>query len=98
MSCFKTIRFLKLRLWSGLLVGGLSKVGNMPTGGEEVQELKGGVEGSTVWILIDVTRNSDREMGPQTATVRGSQHFHETESVIRGSRCNSTKRVADGGI
>lgn len=51
-------------------MGNLSKVGNMPIGGEEVQKLKGGVEGSSVWILIDITRNSDREMVLQTATVR----------------------------
>lgn len=43
----------------------------MLIGGEEVQELKGGVEGSTVWILTGITKNGDGVMVLQTVTVRG---------------------------
>lgn len=38
--------------------GGLNRL----IGREEVQELKGGIEGSTVWVLTEITENGDRVM------------------------------------
>lgn len=60
----------------------------MLIGREEVQELKGGVEGSTVWILIDIPKNGDRVTVLQRVTVRGGQNLHEMESVIQRSTYN----------
>lgn len=38
--------------------GGLNRL----IGREEVQELKGGIEGSTVWVLTEITENGDGVM------------------------------------
>lgn len=60
----------------------------MLIGRKEVQELKGGVEGSTLWILTDITKNGDRVTVLQRVTVRRGQNLHEMESVSQGSRYN----------
>lgn len=79
-------------------MGGWSGVIDVLTGGEEVLELKGeGIVGSTVWILIDATKDGDSMM-LESRSETAAKIFTKWRVWLRVLEITTTKRVADGII